>query len=150
MFRFEKSIVISKTPHDVFEFVANPANAPAWRFDVGKVKFPALPLKRDDIIQEVDTKDSIVSVVRVVDVVAEERLLFEVIRGGMYLPRREIIFHNEKGHTVLTVKISAKSDGFSRWMEPVSSQDYSLKWENYLFSLKRVLEAGDDRKVETN
>ena len=150
MFRFEKSIVISKTPHDVFEFVANPANAPAWRFDVGKVKFLTLPLKRDDIIQEVDPKDSVVSLVRVIDVVPEERLLFEVIRGGMYLPRRELIFRDEKGHTVLTIKISAKSDGFSRWMEPASSQDYSLKWENYLFSLKRVLEAGEDKKVDAN
>ena len=147
MFRFEKSIVISKTPHDVFEFVANPANIPAWRFDVGAVKFGTLPIKRDDIIQEVDPRDTTVSLVRVIDVVDDERLLFEVLRGGMYLPRREIIFSSEKGHTVVTAKISAKSDGFSRWMEPDSSADYSLKWENYLFSLKRVLEAGDDREV---
>jgi hypothetical protein len=142
MFRFEKSILIDKTPHQVFEFVANPANMPAWRFDVSSTKFSALPLKADDTMEELDSKDLKISSVRVVEIVPDKLLVFAVMSGGMYLPRRELIFKEDKGHTLLTVIVSAKSDGFSRWMEPTSSQVYSLKWENYLFSLKRVLEAG--------
>jgi hypothetical protein len=142
MFRFEKSILIDETPHKVFEFVANPANIPIWRSDVGSAKFAALPIKVDDTFEEVDAKDASISVVRVVEVVPEKLMVFKVMSGGMYLPRRELFFHEEDGRTLFTVIISVKSDGFAHWMEPTSAQDYSLKWENALFSLKRAMEEG--------
>ena len=150
MIRFEKSIVIYKTPQNVFEYVANPTNTAIWRSDISSTKFLTLPIKAGDALEEVDSRDSKISVVRVVDVVPEKRLLFEVMSGGMYLPRRELTFQEEKGHTILTVKISAKSDGFSRWMEPTAYQDYSLKWDNYLFSLKRVLEADVQKEINAD
>jgi uncharacterized protein YndB with AHSA1/START domain len=145
MFGFEKSILIDKAPHNVFQFVVNPANIPIWRSDISAAKVSHLPIKADDTFEEVDAKDASVSVVRVVEVVPEKLIVFKVMSGGMYLPRRELILTEEDGHTLFTVRISAKSDGFSRWMESTSSQDYSLKWENYLFSLKRVMEDGAEK-----
>lgn len=142
MFRFEKSILINQTPHHVFEFVANPANIPVWRSDISSAKFAALPLEVDDTIEEIDTRDATVSVVRLVEVVPEKLIVYKVMSGGMYLPRRELIFKQEDGRTIFTVVITVKSDGFAHWMEPTSAQDYSLKWENNLFSLKRVMEEG--------
>ncbi|MDB5284640.1 MAG: Polyketide cyclase / dehydrase and lipid transport [Bacteroidota bacterium] len=142
MFYFEKSITINKTPHEVFSFVADPSKTPQWRFDVIETKTQSLPLKVGDKMEEITDFNGIKACsVIVVEMLPDRKLVLKAIAGTTYLPKRELTFEQEGEHTKFTIKISAHSDGFSRFIEPLSSNMYSLKWDTYLFSLKKVLEA---------
>jgi polyketide cyclase/dehydrase/lipid transport protein len=142
MFDFQKSITINKTPHEVFEFVANPYNARHWRHDVLETKTKSLPLQVDDTFEEIiDFNGHVTSTVRVVAIIPDQRMVLKVMSGGLYLPKREMTVEEEGAHTKFSIKVSALSDGFTRLIEPISLNAYSIKWENYLFTLKRVLES---------
>jgi hypothetical protein len=141
MFDFEKSITIHRTPHRVFEFIADHTNVPLWRYDVIETKFSSLPMKvGDHIIEIIGSKDIITCAVEVIEMVPDKKLKLKVTGGTVNLPMRELIFDDEDGHTKLTVRISEGSNGLNRFMQPLSTSMYSIKWETYLFTLKRVLE----------
>ena len=53
MFSFRKSITIERHPHEVFKYVANPANEPHWRTDVIETKCKSLPLQVGDKFEEI-------------------------------------------------------------------------------------------------
>jgi hypothetical protein len=141
MFHFEKSIAIKKTPHEVFAYIANPSNMLQWRYDLIETKFQSLPIHSGDKIQEVvNFNGPKTCTVKVIELVSDRKIVFKVTSGTTYLPKRELIIEEEGGHTKFTIKVSAHSDGFSRLIEPLSSSMYSLKWDTYLFSLKKALE----------
>jgi uncharacterized protein YndB with AHSA1/START domain len=141
MFRFEKTITINKTPHEVFAYVANPSNIPNWRYDVIETKFKSLPMKVGDKMEEViDFNGPKTCVVKVIELEPDHKLVQQAISGTTYLPMRELTFEEEGEHTRFSIKVSARSDGFSRFIEPLSANMYSLKWDAYLFSLKNALE----------
>ncbi len=143
MFQFEKSITINRNPHDVFAFIANPANARRWRSDVVAVNAESWPVKAGDKFEEItNSPKPETSVVKITEMVPDRKLVMRVISGNPYSPVRELTVEEENEHTKLTAKVSAKSDGFYHFIEPLSSNMYSLKWDGYLFSLKNALESG--------
>jgi uncharacterized protein YndB with AHSA1/START domain len=148
MFRFEKTIIIERTPHQVFNYLANPANTPKWRDDVVETKFDSLPLKVGDRIQEVISFTGLqTNIVEVVEVARDHKLAYKVISGPLYLPFRSFLIAPYDNYTQLTIEVSVHTDGFTRLIEPISSGMFSIKWEDYLFKLKRVLE---DTKTHTS
>ena len=72
--------------------------------------------------------------------VPDEKLVFKAVSGDSYHPVRELLFEQEGEHTKVTAHISAHTDGFTRLIEPLSSNMFSIKWDTYLFQLKKVLE----------
>jgi len=141
MFKFEKTIIIEKTPHEVFKYIADPSKTPTWRTDVLETKFSSLPLQVGDKIEEIiNFVGQQKCVVEVVEAVPDQRIAFKVISGPTYLPLRWLYLEEEEENTKLTAGISVHTDGFSRLIEPISSNMFSIKWETYLFQLKRVLE----------
>lgn len=141
MFSFRKSITIERNPHEVFKYVANPANTPEWRADVVETKYKSLPLRAGDKFEEiVNFGEPHKYTVELVELIPDEKLVFKVISGDSYHPLRELIFEEEGEHTKMTAHITAHTDGFTRLIEPISSNMFSIKWESYLFHLKNVLE----------
>ena len=141
MFRFEKSILIRKTRHQVFAFLSNPSNDKLWRSDVVETTYRSLPLNVGDHIEEtVDFNGLHKCVIEVIEIIPDKSLILKAMSGTTYLPVREFTLTEEGPNTKLTVEISAHSDGFSRLIEPISSNMYSVKWDVYLFDLKKVLE----------
>ena len=141
MFSFRKSITIERTPHEVFKYVANPANESHWRTDVVETKYKSLPLKAGDKFEEiVNFGEPHKYTVELVEMVPDEKLVFKVVSGDSYHPLRELLFEEEGEHTKLTAHITAHTDGFTRLIEPLSSNMFSIKWDSYLFQLKRALE----------
>jgi hypothetical protein len=145
MFSFEKSITINKPLHQVFEYVTNPDNVSNWRSDVINSKVLAAPSKHlriGDLIEEtVNFGGPKTCVIQVTELIPDEKLVLKAVSGMMYLPVRVLTFKQEGNHTRVGAKVSAHTDGFTRLIEPISSNMYSLKWDDYLFSLKRALEA---------
>jgi uncharacterized protein YndB with AHSA1/START domain len=141
MLNFEKTITINKPPHKVFEFVADRSNVPLWRYDVIETKHPPRAIKvGDSLVEFIGSKGIIICEVEVVELVPDRKLMLKVTGGTMNLPTRELIFDDLGGRTKLTVKISEGSNGLNRFMQPFSTSMYSIKWETYLFTLKRVME----------
>jgi uncharacterized protein YndB with AHSA1/START domain len=147
MFSFEKSIVIARTPHEVYNYVADPSNIPDWRKDVASVKSDTHYLQPGQKFEEtINFGDLLTNIVEVVDAVPDSRLIFKVIGGTTsYLPLREMWFEEEGQHTKMTVRISVHTDGFTRLIQPISTDMFSIKWESYLFQLKRILDAHTQR-----
>jgi uncharacterized protein YndB with AHSA1/START domain len=141
MFKFEKTILIEKTPREVYKYISNPSNTPNWRTDVVETKFKSLPLQVGDKIEEIiNFVGQQKCVVEVVEAVPDQRIAFKVISGPTYLPLRWLSLEADEQNTKLTAGISVHTDGLSRLIEPISSNMFSIKWETYLFQLKRVLE----------
>jgi uncharacterized protein YndB with AHSA1/START domain len=141
MFSFRKSITIERQPHEVFKYAANPANIPQWRTDVIETKYKGLPLQAGDKFEEiVNFGEPHSYVVELVNVTPDEKLVYKVVSGDSYHPLRELLFEQEGEHTKMTAHVSVHTDGFTRLIEPITSNMFSIKWDTYLFQLKKILE----------
>lgn len=149
MFSFEKTIIIDRTPHEVFTYIADPSFIPKWRKDVTAVKSGTESLHAGDKFEEMlNFNGPQTNTVEVVDSEEDRRLIFKIIDSSTsYLPLREMWFEDENGHTKLTVKVSAQTDGFTRLIQPIAADMFSIKWESYLFHLKRILESHSQNRI---
>jgi uncharacterized protein YndB with AHSA1/START domain len=148
MFTVERSARIARPPSEVFAYVADPRNDPAWRSAVRDVRLPPGPLAagaRYELVEEVPPMGRKVYEQEVREYVPGRRFVVATVAGPLLHPTQRYTFEPEgEGATRLRVEMEVRGVGAFRLLEPLLRGPVRQRVEEYLEKLRGVLEKGGE------
>ncbi len=137
-------IVINRAPRDVYEYAANPDNAPAWYVNIESVEWKsAPPLRVGSQVAFVAhfLGRRIAYTYAIVELVAGERLVMRTAQGPFPM-ETTYTWEPTPAGTRMTLRNRGTPSGFSILLAPFIRRAIARANRKDLLALKRRLEAG--------
>jgi uncharacterized protein YndB with AHSA1/START domain len=140
MFTIQQSVTIARPVEEVFAFLADPANIPRWRQDVVEARSGA-PLRAGSEFEEViNFGGRKAQTFRVEVFEANQTLEVAAIAGLGIRPTQRYSLSSSGGHTTVSIRVTVRTLGVFRVLEPLLPRMITAKWRDYGERLREVLE----------
>ena len=142
MFSIERSVVVERPLSEVFAYVADPRNTPAWRPAVLEVTGAQPPIGEGSTFGEaVNFMGRKTFGMRVTAFEPDRRIVMVAESGPPVRPTQTYTFAAvEGGGTRLIVRADVRTGGVFSLMQPLLRPQFGKIWEQQLLALKRNLE----------
>jgi len=149
MFTVEERTTIARPVEDVFAYVANLRNIPAWRPDVLEIEgapetldIPSRLVPGTAFKEWINFGGRKAWGMQVREVQAGRRAVFEATSGPGVRPTQTFLFEPDGGSTHVTFRGEIRTLGAYRLIEPLLPRVIRRNWQRYLANLKALLEGG--------
>ena len=140
MIAFKHSALIHAPVAKVFGIVADPSKIPQWRDDVPGVSEISGETKvGSTFTEDVHFMGSKRLVMKVIELVPDQRLVIEAQSGMPMLPTQTFTFAPEGSGTRLTISVVMKTSGFLTMMEFMLPAQLKKIWERYFDALDKLV-----------
>jgi uncharacterized protein YndB with AHSA1/START domain len=141
MFTIQQSVTIARPVEEVFAFLADPANIPRWRQDVVEARSGA-PLHAGSEFEEILNFGGRKAQTFRVDVFeANQTLEVAAIAGLGIRPTQRYSLSSHDGHTTVSIRVTVRTLGVFRVLEPLLPRMIAAKWRDYGKRLRALLES---------
>ena len=137
MFTIQQSVTIARPVEEVFAFLADPASIPRWRPDV-------LETRSDGPLQAGSEFDEVINfggrksqTFRVSVFEANKTLEVAAIAGLGIRPTQRYALSSRDGHTTVSIRVTVRTLGVFRILEPLLPRMIAAKWRDYTERLRR-------------
>jgi uncharacterized protein YndB with AHSA1/START domain len=141
MFTIQQSVTIARPVNQVFAFLADPNNIPNWRPDVLEVRSIGGPLLMGSEFDEVISFGGRKTQTFRVDVFEPSKTLEVAATAGLGIrPTQRYDLSNSDGNTTVSIRVTVRTRGLFRLLEPLLPKMITAKWRNYSDRLRGLLE----------
>ena len=141
MFTIQQTVTIARPVDQVFAFLAEPDNIPRWRPDVLEVTSGGGRLQMgsefDEVIHFGGRKTQ---TFRVNMFEPNETLEVAAIAGLGIRPTQRYALSNTDGSTSVSIRVTVRTQGLFRLLEPLLPKMIAAKWRDYAERLRALLE----------
>ena len=148
MFIIQQTVTIARPAGEVFALLANPGRIPHWRPDILEVRSGG-PLQLGSEFEEVINfggRKTQTFRVGVFDL--NKTLEVEAIAGLGIRPTQRYDLSNSDGKTTVSIRVTVRTLGLFRLLEPLLPKMIGAKWRDYSDRLRVVVE--DQPVVQSN
>jgi len=140
MFTIQQSVTIARPVEEVFAFLADPASIPRWRPDVLETRGGG-PLQAGSEFDEVLNFGGRKTQTFRVNVFEPNETLEVVAIAGLGIrPTQRYALSNTDGHTTVSIRVTVRTQGLFRLLEPLLPNMIAAKWRDYVERLRALLE----------
>ena len=141
MFTIQQTVTIARPVDPVFAFLAEPDNIPRWRPDVLEVTSGGGRLQMGSEFDEViNFGGRKTQTFRVNVFEPNETLEVAAIAGLGIRPTQRYALSSSDGTTTISIRVTVRTRGLFRLMEPLLPKMIAAKWRNYSDRLRGLLE----------
>ena len=140
MITFEQFAKFNAPVEEVFAYISDISKIPNWRTDVPRVSNLSGPVTVGSTFQEeVNFMGKKELVMKIVDFVPNKKLVIEAQSGMALLPTQSFTFMPEDGGTQVYLRVTMRTSGFFRVMEPILAGQLKKIWAKYFENVARNL-----------
>jgi uncharacterized protein YndB with AHSA1/START domain len=141
MFTIQHSVMIARPVSQVFAFLADPNTIPIWRPDVLEVRSIGGPPRMGSEFDEVISFGGRKTQTFRVDVFEPHQTLEVVAIAGLGIrPTQRYSLSSRGDSTTLSIRVTVRTRGLFRLLEPLLPKMITAKWRNYGDRLRGLLE----------
>jgi uncharacterized protein YndB with AHSA1/START domain len=141
MFTIEQSVTIARPVDQVFAFLADTDNIPRWRPDVLEARSGGGPLEMGREFDEVINFGGRKTQTFRVDVFEPNEILEVAAIAGLGIrPTQRYVLSNSDGATTVSIRVTVRTLGLFRFLEPLLPKMIAAKWRDYSDRLRALLE----------
>jgi uncharacterized protein YndB with AHSA1/START domain len=141
MFTIQQNVTIARPVDQVFAFLAEPDNIPRWRPDVLEVTSGGGRLQMGSEFDEVINFGGRKTQTFRVNVFEPNETLEVVAIAGLGIrPTQRYALSSSDGTTTISIRVTVRTQGLFRLMEPLLPKMIAAKWRNYSDRLRGLLE----------
>jgi uncharacterized protein YndB with AHSA1/START domain len=141
MFTIQQTVTIARPANDVFAFLADPECIPRWRPDVLEARSGGTPLQLGSEFDEVINFGGRKTQTFRIEVFDANKTLEVVAIAGLGIrPTQRYDLSDSNGNTTVSIRITVRTRGLFRLLEPLLPKMIAAKWRNYGDRLRGLLE----------